>query len=229
MKENVAEYIQNVFNETVKSYKIILEQYFPSLKKKRFTERNQTFLFAHNYLKDNNESIIWQELPIQFENKNEEGNKKTKSAGHIDTFIIDDKNKSLIFIEAKCLSKGEIRIKDRLEAIQKDLVRLDDIVTGKINAAKYPKLSVEAEKYTKYILILADIWNPGEGSESSKVLSCWDRNKNIIWGKDLSRSFRIRCSCEEIAVGKEVIHEYEGNMIEKKYSYNLLFRLYKSK
>lgn len=222
MKEEIAQCVYEVFEETVKSYETILNQYFPSLKKTRFTERNQTFFFAHNYLNSNADSIIWQELPIQFENRNEVENKTTKSAGHIDTLIIDKKKEAIIFIEAKCISEGKSRIGDRLEAIQQDLKRLDNIVTRKPNAGRCPQFPLVTEKYAKYILILADIWNSGEGSESSKVLDCWALNKPILWGKGNNKSFKISCTCEEIAVGKELICELN------ECGYNLLYRLYKA-
>lgn len=224
MNEEIIGYVQKVFNETVESYKTILKQYFPSIKKKRFTERNQTFFFAHNYLKNNPDSIIWQELPIQFKNKKDVDDKISKSAGHIDTLIIDKQHSSIIFIEAKCLSKGERRIEDRLKAIQQDLDRLDKIVMQQTDAGICPKFPVETEKYTRYILILADIWNAGEGSESSKVLDSWCLNKEIKWGKSEEKSFHISCSCEEIAVDKGIVE----NTIDKQYSYNLLYRLYKA-
>lgn len=206
MKEDISVCVQKIIKKTVESYEAVLKQYFPSFKQ-RFTERNLTFFFAHNYLIYNINSVVWQELPIKFEDR---------PGGHIDTIIIDSEKEAIIFIEAKCFAR-KCRIDKRLEKIQNDLKRLDDIITQRTNAGVYPEFPEEVKRYAKYALILADIWSSEElvCQNIDKLMLCIANNKMLY-------------SCEEIVFGREIIeYGFTQNTAEKKYNYNLFYRLYK--
>lgn len=127
------EIINNVFLDTIKSYEKILSNYYPAHNSNGFTERNLTFNFSHNYLLKNNEAIIWQECPL-------------KEGKHFDTLIIDDQKKTIIVIEAKRLQS-----ENKLNQVKADYERIIEHF-GEIN------LDEKRQSYSKYGLLLVDIW-----------------------------------------------------------------------
>ena len=77
------EIIKTVFDNTVKSYERFLKDYYPAHGSNGFTERNLTFNFSHNYLLENPNAIIWQEVPL------------SEGREHFDTLIIDADSKTI--------------------------------------------------------------------------------------------------------------------------------------
>jgi len=137
--------IKNVFDETCKRYENILKNYYPSFDSIGFTERNLTFNFCNSFFKiaNNDELVIWQEVPI----KNQENNAKKE---HFDSLIINDKDKSLFLIEAKRLNS-----KVKIEELESDLARM----YKKWSQIKFSDYYDE-KIYSKYLIVLADIWIP---------------------------------------------------------------------
>lgn len=140
------EIIKTIFCQTIKSYEQILECYYPSHGSNGFTERNLTFNFSHNYLLHNSKAIVWQEVPIG-------------SREHFDTLIIDNKEKSIIIIEAKRLGTNA-----KHESIMKDFSRIE---TEYHRAKKVEKLIEEG--YKLYAMLLVDIWIPMQNGDKKKV------------------------------------------------------------
>ena len=145
--------IQTVFDNTVKSYERILADYYPSHGSTGFTERNLTFNFSHNYLIQNPNTIIWQEVPLE---KN--GGKNE----HFDTLIIDNENKTVLIIEAKRLGTNA-----KYDSIVEDLEKIKE---------KYASARAVQERldsgYSLYAMLLVDIWIPkknGEKKENHKT------------------------------------------------------------
>jgi len=135
--------IKSVFDNTVKSYNRFLKDYYPAHGANGFTERNLTFNFSHNYLLQNPNVIIWQEVPlIKCGGKRE----------HFDTLIIDNENKSIIIIEAKRLGTEA-----KHNSVQNDFIRIKE----KYQFAKGIQDKIELG-YSLYALLLVDIWTPKE-------------------------------------------------------------------
>lgn len=125
--------IENVFLATVKSYEKVLGGYYPAHGSNGFTEKNLTFNFSHNYLLENQDAIIWQESPLE-------------KGKHFDTLIIDDKKKAIVVVEAKRLQNEK-----KSESIYNDFRRIN-------NHFKEINLHGEKLSYTKYGLLLIDVW-----------------------------------------------------------------------
>lgn len=140
--------IKKVFANTVKSYESFLEDYYPAYSSNGFTERNLTFNFSHNYLVENPNTIIWQEVPL--------GNRE-----HFDTLIIDRTNKAIFLIEAKRLGTTV-----KHDSIQQDYNR---IIT-EYEKANGVKERIDSKVYSLYALLLVDIWIPKENGERKRNL-----------------------------------------------------------
>ncbi|MCD4737283.1 MAG: hypothetical protein K8R53_14665 [Bacteroidales bacterium] len=159
--------IKEVFTKTCWRYEQMLEDYYPSHGNTGFTERNITFNFCCAFLKENNDEnlIIWQEVPIK--------DKEDKSyRDHIDSLIIDDKNRTLFLIEAKRLNETE-----KMNSIRKDFKRLKNNWSS-INFGK----KEDRKSYHKYLLILADFWKPDKKKEPNKKQELFD------WFKDFKKN-----------------------------------------
>jgi hypothetical protein len=159
------EIIENVFLATVKSYEKILCEYYPAHGSNGFTERNLTFNFSHNYLIENQDAIIWQESPLE-------------KGKHFDTLIIDDKKKVIIVIEAKRLQNEK-----KSESIYNDFRRINDHI-------KEITLHGEKLSYTKYGLLLVDVWiskKKGAADKRARLLKTLfsDDRYNDIQHKEL--------------------------------------------
>ncbi len=154
------EIIQTVFDVTIKSYEDILMAFTPAFKN-RFTERNLTFNFSHNYLKinPNNEVIIWQEFPLIKEGTS------TRSE-HLDTLIIDKKNEAIIFIEAKSIPSDN-RVELRKGQIDSDLYRMFKISQ---NPKMHPDLPDYAKNFKRFQLLIFDLWKPNDNGACSKLI-----------------------------------------------------------
>lgn len=97
-KEDLLRIVTETYKSVIKKYKDIFNKkgYLPtkthsSLGINGFTERNLTFNFCNSYL-ENQEAIVWQEIPFFSEKHKRQ---------HVDSIIIDEKNKWVIYLEAK--------------------------------------------------------------------------------------------------------------------------------
>jgi len=157
--------IKEAFSETCSMYERILKSYYPSFGNTGFTERNITFNFCNAFLKKSNDEnlIVWQEVPIK--NKNDENYTE-----HFDSLIIDDHNHKLFLIEAKRLNETR-----KEEDINSDLVRIKD----KWSTINFGEKN-DRKTYSKYLLILADIWMPyGKKSKTKLELFNWFRDYQL--------------------------------------------------
>lgn len=97
-KEDLIKTISDTYKSVVGIYKNTFNErhYLPTKKANSslvingFTERNLTFNFCHAYLKQNEDAIVWQEIPII-----------DVARQHVDSIIID--KEWVIFLEAKRL------------------------------------------------------------------------------------------------------------------------------
>lgn len=143
-------FIEEIFSATVTSYKSILSCYYPAHRSNGFTERNLTFNFSYNYLLKNEEAIIWQESPLE-------------DGKHFDTLIIDDKRKTIIIVEAKRLQNENKSIQ-----IAKDFEKINTHF-GEI------KLEDQRKTYSKYGLLLIDIWISKTKNDNDKRAKLLDK------------------------------------------------------
>jgi hypothetical protein len=178
--------IEEVFKNTVKSYETLLSKYYPSHESKGFTERNLTFNFSHNYLLKNENALIWQECPLS-------------KGGYIDTFIIDIKNNSLIFIEAKRLQDTK-----KLRSIFADYKRI------KSNYNQINRIE-DFNMYQKYILLLTDVW-------ISKIKKSYDNRFK------LKEQFLSTDNINNVLIVEQEINISGSECTE---SYHIAYRLYK--
>lgn len=143
--ETTKDFIKDVFNGMVKRYEVILKKYYPAFGSNGFTERNLTFNFCNSYLELSSDYkddvIIWQEVPIKIPDTK-------KSNNHIDSLIIDNERKLLIFIEAK-----RIRNERTYQSLEDDIKRIKD------NYQNIPGIDNDTI-LKKYGVFLTDIWTP---------------------------------------------------------------------
>lgn len=210
--EELIKKIHETFIGTRETYINTFKYYYPSHGGNGFTERNQTFNFSHNYLKNGYNAVVWQELPVKY----------NKKKGHLDMLIIDNELKVVLFLEAKRISKNQIS--SNFTSVKKDMSRLcahdliESIPRGKL-----------IEDYQHYILYLADTWyNPNE-----KVI---DPRKNLFdnwcnadeyseWIPENSKIIEINCG--KYPIGKPSDNKtgvyYKKENTEQ---YNIMYRLY---
>jgi hypothetical protein len=147
------EFIKTVFDKTVESYERFLGRYYPTHGSNGFTERNLTFNFSHNYLCENNNAFIWQEVPL--------GDRE-----HFDTLIIDDQHKSILCIEAKRLGTDA-----KQKSIKTDLGRI-------FSFAEEIRKKID-ESYAVYAVLLVDIWIPKKnGGKKQNMLDGFEAMEN---------------------------------------------------
>jgi hypothetical protein len=143
--------IDKIINRVAKRYEKILSSYYPSFESVGFTERNLTFNFCsifYNMANDEN-LIIWQEVPI----KSNDASKKE----HFDSLIISRKEKAIYVIEAKRLG-----YKRKVDAIKTDFDRIK-------NRWKYINIDENTKTYSKYAVVIADIWIPHSNEQKKKT------------------------------------------------------------
>lgn len=58
IREKLIKKIDKTFTDTGKTYINTFKHYYPSHNGNGFTERNQTFNFSHNYLKDGYDAVV---------------------------------------------------------------------------------------------------------------------------------------------------------------------------
>lgn len=205
--------IRRTLVATGETYKNVFRYYYPAHDGNGFTERNQTFNFSHNYIKNSYDAVIWQELPVKCKVKE----------GHIDTLIIDNELKIILFVEAKRISRSQISRK--FSSIKDDINRLcaDDFISS------LPK-GILINEYQHYILYLADVWyddSEGKLDPRKGVLTDWkDKLKFENWipkGSDVTEIGYGICQIGKPSSYKQIDKIYEKNNQEE---YNLMYRLY---
>lgn len=134
-----------------------------SKKRVAFPERNLTFNFCNEYLRqagtDNgNEIFVWQELDVV-----------NSTRGHIDSVIIDTRIgvDAILFIEAKRIAAGKEKVEDskehKCEALKHDMQRLSQIIlpdhpNGTLRISKEIYDIIENNQLTAYKMALVDYW-----------------------------------------------------------------------
>ena len=143
--------IDKVINNTVERYEKILNNYYPSFGSIGFTERNLTFNFCSSFynIAAEKDLVIWQEVPI----KDGSSNKKE----HFDSLIISRTEKKLYLVEAK-----RINTKDKIDSAESDLKRIE-------NNWKNINIDDDTKGYSKYAVIIADIWIPHSNEKAKKA------------------------------------------------------------
>jgi len=182
--------VQEVFINMGKMYESIFKTYYPSHGSNGFTERNLTFYFSHFYLKNANnlsDIIIWQEVPIL-------------GGEHFDTLIIDSINKIIFIIEAKRL-QNEMKGRSIDEDFKRILSRFKEIA----NIDNFPN-------YSKYALLLADIWIPESNKNKIDL-----RNFFIYFNSELN----IEKSIENRITKINNINKFDHSLEEYWLMYNL--------
>lgn len=134
-------------------YSRILDSYYPAFETTGFTERNLTFNFCHEALCQNENMIVWQEVPLSDKEQ------------HLDSIIFDDVNKSIYIVEAKRLgAEGAI------SSIKNDMERLEDLSKQWTKIRGVDDCYVpERKNYKKYFVILVDLWAPHGSTEESVI------------------------------------------------------------
>lgn len=151
--------LEDVLQRMQIRYSRMLDTYYPAFDSTGFTERNLTFNFCHEALCLNDKLIVWQEAPLQ------------DKSSHLDSVIFDDEHKSLYLVEAKRL--GAV---NALDSINLDMDRLTKIsvdwrqIRGVDDEARNRIVAVR-KYYTKYLVILVDLWANRESSEISVAKS----------------------------------------------------------
>lgn len=143
--------IETILKRMQARYSQMLDTYYPAFETTGFTERNLTFNFCHEALCLNENMIAWQEVPLSDKEQ------------HLDSIIFDDVNKSIYIVEAKRLgAEGAIgsieNDMDRLEGLSEKWTKIrgiDDIYVP------------ERKNYTKYFVVLVDLWAPHGSTEES--------------------------------------------------------------
>lgn len=210
--KKLIEKIRKTFIDTGETYANTFKYYYPSHGENGFTERNQTFNFSHNYLKNDYNAVVWQELPV----------KCSEKKGHIDTLIVDNELKAVLFIEAKRISKNQIS--REFISIKEDIKRLcaEDFI------ASIPQ-GVVIDNYQHYILYLTDTWynsNKRVTDPRKEWFDKWcDLNEYSGWIPENSKINEISCGICQI--GKPSDHKidrcYTKENVEQ---YNIMYRLY---
>ena len=143
--------IEEVISQTAKRYEKILRNYYPSFDSVGFTERNLTFNFCSTFysMANDDDLIIWQEVPL----KNNDDSKKE----HFDSLIISRKQKAIYLIEAKRLG-----YRGKVKASETDFNRMKK---------KWKNINIDKEMkaYSKYAIIIADIWIPHNDERKKKT------------------------------------------------------------
>ena len=155
--------IDNVIKQTAIRYENVLRDYYPSFDHVGFTERNLTFNFCSTFynIADDDKLIIWQEVPI----KNSDASKKE----HFDSLIISRKEKTIYLIEAKRLG-----YRGKIESMRTDFDRMKK---------KWKNINIDEDvkTYSKYAIIIADIWIPHNDERKRKTKeSLLSEFKNIF-------------------------------------------------
>ena len=168
IKENILKAVSETYQSVFENYKNIFldNSYLPTKKHTSlgingFTERNLTFNFCHSYLEKNQNAIVWQEIPF---------NSDDFKRQHVDSIIIDNDNKWVIYLEAK-----------RLYGITHFELLLEDFRRIKNHYSNIP-LPKECHPTHKAVVLLADHYYHGECKGKMYKDNYYD---NYFFGKDV--------------------------------------------
>ncbi|MDR0839085.1 MAG: hypothetical protein LBN99_05525 [Oscillospiraceae bacterium] len=134
-------------------YTKILDNYYPAHKSTGFTERNQSVNFTGAIESLYPGAFTWYEAPIGAGYKE-----------HFDAVTFDTASKKIFIIESKRFSNPE----QKLESVGRDIERIMD----EDNIAAVCEHLSEKEKYTKYGVILADVWL--ETAPKKEIAEHWE-------------------------------------------------------
>lgn len=171
-----------VFQRMVDTYKRMFNANPPfcpaipgSKKRVAFPERNLTFNFCNEYLRqagtnNGNEIFVWQELDVV-----------NSTRGHIDSVIIDTRMgvNTILFIEAKRIAAGNEKVKGlkvhKCEALHHDMQRLSQIIlpdhpNGTLRISKEIFDIIKNYQLTAYKMALVDYWEwPNSRNNQEKI------------------------------------------------------------
>lgn len=212
IREKLIKKIDKTFTDTGKTYINTFKHYYPSHNGNGFTERNQTFNFSHNYLKDGYDAVVWQELPV----------KCSQKEGHIDTLIIDNVLEVILFIEAKRITKSQISRK--FTSVIEDMERL--CAYDFIESIPHGAL---IKNYRHYILYLADTWYNADEEVKDPRRECYKKWGNTYeyseWIPKDSKIIEVNCGV--FPIGKPSDHtKKEYYTTTNREQYNIMYRLY---
>ena len=143
--------IETILKRMQARYSQMLDTYYPAFETTGFTERNLTFNFCHEALCLNENMIAWQEVPLSDKEQ------------HLDSIIFDDVNKSIYIVEAKRLGA-----EDAIGSIENDMDRLEGLSEKWTKIRGIDDIYVpERKNYTKYFVVLVDLWAPHGSTEES--------------------------------------------------------------
>lgn len=186
-KSVVNEY-ENIFNEN---------RYLPtkeaqsSLVINGFTERNLTFNFCHNYLKQpfnleqHPKAIVWQEIPIISVDRE-----------HVDSIVIDNDNNWVIYLEAKRLYDVK-----HFKSLLNDLKRIRDFHSDIPLPTNSPT--------NKVVVLLADHYYHGDGKKF-KEKQCYD---DFFTGKDVKKEALYEICAKDINLAKKLASKLKSAKI----------------
>ncbi len=231
MENAIVKNVKAAIDLTSDRYKKSLKSAFPAFKN-RLQERNLTFNFASYYMhsQETDDIDVWQEVPI----KKKESEKKEDYSQHIDTVIIDKKNKSMIFIEAKCISRNHV--KPRLKAMYEDLDRLyniADIDNESLSICGGLEKYYKEEGYDVYFLIIANIWKSTTeeaDSQRYKIINGWKPIDFIKGEKEYSPIYSDVLPSKEtndIYYHEDKIKSKNGKEKGLEESHHIVYALYK--
>lgn len=139
--------ISQVFDKYCAEYKRVLQQFtpYPDQSRHSLHEVNQVATFQKIYEQERRPKnvITWLELGVKALN---EGNNRTS---HIDGFIADMDKKTIIFIEAKRLSRDK-----NIDGLYDDLNRAQKIKASDIKGPEFNANSFSG--FSAYCVLLAD-------------------------------------------------------------------------
>lgn len=168
--------ISQVFDKYCAEYKRVLQQFtpYPDQSRHSLHEVNQVATFQKIYEQERRPKnvITWLELGVKALN---EGNNRTS---HIDGFIADMDKKTIIFIEAKRLSRDK-----NICGLCEDLTRVKKIKAFNINGPDFQSDTFSG--FTAYCVLLADFCNDHHHLSSE--------NMPLIVGKD-EKETQVECS-----------------------------------
>ncbi|WP_160062935.1 hypothetical protein [Psychromonas sp. L1A2] len=132
--------LRDTFDNLIREYDIIFEQYYPSHNSTGFMEANQVHLFVKSFCKLQNDAFSWLEAPLK---------KVGRSYPRIDAVIFIPSREAVIFIEAKRINNPN----DKINEIYKDMDRLL-IDNNRNHIMSEAKFDIKHQ----YIICLADVW-----------------------------------------------------------------------
>jgi len=198
-RNKLIEVISETYKSVVNEYENIFNEnrYLPtkeaqsSLVINGFTERNLTFNFCHNYLKQpfnlkqHPKTIVWQEIPIISVDRE-----------HVDSIVIDNDNNWVIYLEAKRLY--DVR---HFKSLLDDLKRIQNFHSDIPLPPNSPT--------NKVVVLLADHYYHGDGKKS-KEKQCYD---DFFTGKYVKKEALSEICAKDINLAKKLASKLKSARI----------------